>query len=80
MASGTKSDYVNTMRVAAFEIRQLRKSNEILSAQMHVVNIFASALGFKSQSMGAGEDVAWRLDKHIEAIKEDIAREEKENK
>lgn len=78
MASGTKQDYINTMQSAVFEIRQLRKTNELLSAQMFVVNTFASALGYKPQSTGMSEDVAWRLERHIEAIQVDLARE-KEN-
>lgn len=79
MASGTKQDYINSMQSAVYEIRQLRKQNEILSAQIHVVNIFASALGFKPQSQGMSEDIAWKLEKHIEAIMIDIEREKKEN-
>jgi hypothetical protein len=75
MASGTLQDYINTMQAASYEIKTLRKANEILSAQMQIVNIFASALGFKAQAMGASEDTAWRLDKHIEMIQVDMARE-----
>lgn len=78
MAGGTKQDYIKSMQSAAYEIKSLRKVNDLLSAQMHIVNVFALALGYKPNQMGASEDIAWRLEKHIEAIQIDIAREKEE--
>lgn len=75
MAGGTKQDYINTMQSAANEIRLLRQANEMQQAQLYIVGIFAAALGFKPQPQGMGEDVAWKLEKHIEAIKKDIEYE-----
>lgn len=78
MAGGTKQDYINTMQSAAHEIRQLRNTNEMQAAQLHIVSIFAAALGFRPQSVDMGEDMAWKLEKHIEAIKKDIEYEKVE--
>lgn len=78
MASGTKQDYINTMQSAAHEIRQLRSANEMQQAQLYIVGIFAAALGFKPQSQGMGQDIAWMLERHIEAIKKDIEYEKAE--
>ena len=75
MAGGTKRDTINSMRLGAEEIKRLRQQNEILAAQMHVVEIFAAALGFRQGSVGVGEDIAWRLNKHADAIEEDMKRE-----
>jgi uncharacterized protein YunC (DUF1805 family) len=74
MVAGTEKDIINTMLMAASEIKELRKSNQILSSQVHIVEIFAAALGFKQNGMVASEDIAWRLEKHVEAIKEDLKR------
>lgn len=74
MVAGTDKDKINTMMLGAEEIQRLRQQNEILSAQMQVVNIFAAALGFKQENRGMGEDIAWRLKKHAEAIQEDLNR------
>ena len=64
-------DLLNSAR---HEILDLRRRNEILSAQMAVVEIFAAALGLKRNEMGASVDVAWQLDK---AINELIAEEKR---
>ena len=50
------------------EIRDLRKRNEILSAQMGVVEVFAAALGLKRSEGGASPDVAWALQKKIDEL------------
>ena len=64
-------DLLNSAR---HEILDLRRRNEILSAQMAVVEIFAAALGLKRNEQGASVDVAWQLDK---AINELIAEEKR---
>jgi hypothetical protein len=56
---------VNVLLKAKHEIVQLRKRNEILEAQMMVVDIFAAALGFKREQRGAEIDVVWELEGKI---------------
>ncbi len=75
MVAGTDQDKINTMMLGAEEIQRLRQQNEILSAQMQVVGIFAAALGFKNENRGMSEDIAWRLKKHAEAMREDMIRD-----
>jgi hypothetical protein len=53
---------------AKHEIVGLRRSNEVLSAQIDVVNIFAAALGMKRNVCGACEDVAWLLERKINEL------------
>ena len=50
------------------EITQLRRSNEVLSAKVEVVNIFAAALGLRKIEGGYGPDVAWELQKEIDLL------------
>lgn len=50
------------------EILDLRRRNEILSAQMGVVEVFAAALGLKRNEGGASPDVAWALQKKIDEL------------
>ena len=50
------------------EILDLRRRNEILSAQMGVVEVFAAALGLKRGEGGMSPDVAWALQRKIEEL------------
>ena len=50
------------------EILNLRRRNEILSAQMGVVEVFAAALGLKRNEGGMAPDVAWALQKKIDEL------------
>ena len=50
------------------EILDLRRRNEILSAQMGVVEVFAAALGLKRGEGGMAPDVAWALQKKIDEL------------
>jgi hypothetical protein len=50
------------------EILDLRRHNEILSAQMSVVEIFAAALGIKRGQGEAAPDIAWALQKKIDEL------------
>lgn len=50
------------------EIEQLRRHNEVLSAKVEVVNIFAAALGLRKIKGGYGPDVAWELQKEIDTL------------
>jgi hypothetical protein len=55
------------------EILRLRRSNEIFSAQMAVVEVFAAALGLKRAESGQTIDIAWSLQKRIDSIEENKA-------
>lgn len=50
------------------EILDLRRRNEILTAQMGVVEVFAAALGLKRNEGGMAPDVAWELQKQIDEL------------
>lgn len=50
------------------EILDLRRRNEILSAQMGVVEVFAAVLGLKRNGGGESPDVAWALQKKIDEL------------
>lgn len=54
-------DAGNTLRHAMGELRMLRARNEILEAQMFVVQVFAKAVGMNS-STGMGFDVLPKLE------------------
>jgi hypothetical protein len=53
---------------ARHEIISLRKRNEVLEAQVGIVEIFAAALGLKHENRGASGDVAWLLEKKIDTL------------
>lgn len=50
------------------EIVQLRRRNEILEAQVGVVEIFAAALGFKRNEGSMHADIVWELQRRIDEI------------
>lgn len=59
---------------AKYEIEQLRRANQLLSAQMEVVTVFAVALGIRPENRGQSIDVAWELQREIDRIdKESVA-------
>ena len=53
---------------ARCEILELRRTNEVLAAQMAVVEIFAAALGLKRNQGGMSPDIAWELQKKIDEL------------
>ena len=53
---------------ARCEILELRRTNEVLAAQMAVVEIFAAALGLKRNLSGKAPDIAWELQKKIDEL------------
>lgn len=54
---------------AHHEIMRLRRDNEILRAQMGVVEVFAAVVGLKRNEGGmATVDVAWQLQKEIDRL------------
>ena len=58
---------------ASAEIKLLRRQNEILSAKVEMIDLFACLLftqpARRSESMG--EDIAWKLDKAIDQLQEE---------
>lgn len=56
---------------AMHEIRNLRRANEILGAQMQVVEAFSLALGMPRSSNGMAPDIVWALEKKIKELSED---------
>jgi hypothetical protein len=51
---------------AKFEIIQLRKSNELMSAQLAIVDVFAAALGLKPEQRGETIDIVWEIERELE--------------
>ena len=60
-----KNELKQLLTSARFEILELRRRNEILSAQLSVVEVFAAALGLKRQEQPQTIDVAWQLEREI---------------
>lgn len=56
---------------AKHEIWQLRRANEILQAQIAVVDVFAAALGLEKGQVGMTIDVAWELQQEIDKIEKE---------
>lgn len=56
------------MRRAAAEIRELRRANQILAAQVSVVRVFERALCGPSPAQGMSEDLAWRLEHEADQL------------
>lgn len=53
---------------AKHEIEALRRRNQILEAQVGVVEVFAAALGLKRNEGGMAVDVAWSLQKAVDEL------------
>jgi len=66
----------NLLNHAKHEIVSLRRQNEILAAQMGVVEVFAAALGLKRERGGAAIDVVCELQKKIDELTQPKEREE----
>lgn len=58
----------NLLMEAKNEIISLRRRNEILEAQMGIVEVFAAALGLKPGQPGASPDVVWALQRKIDEL------------
>jgi hypothetical protein len=59
----------NTVQQAIHEIRELRRRNELLSAQVYVIDVFAAAL-LPQRSQGAAPDIVWQLQHELDTIDE----------
>ena len=55
----------DTLKLALEEIRTLRKSNEVLYAQVRVMETFRAALLGPERPQGMSVDVAWQLEKLV---------------
>ncbi len=66
---------VELLTNAVFEIRDLRRRNEILSAKVEMIDLFACVLHTQAahRNEGASPDVAWALEKEINRLKADIS-------
>jgi hypothetical protein len=58
------------LRAASHEIQSLRRRNELLEAQMGVVEIFRTALLGPATQRGMAPDVVWALEKEIKKLDE----------
>lgn len=56
---------------AKIEIVGLRRRNEVLAAQMDIVEIFAAALGLKRTNGGESIDVVWQLEKMMNKLEKE---------
>lgn len=60
------------LKEAAQEIRNLRTSNEHMGTRLDMFDkmwtLFTSGPNFTGQAMG--EDLAWKIDKHLESAKD----------
>lgn len=59
------SDADILLRQAQHEIRRLRESNQILSAQVFVVEAFHAALLGRPTGMGMSPDLCWEIERHL---------------
>ena len=58
----------DTLKSAIEEIRTLRRSNEILYAQVRVMETFRAALFGDERPQGASVDVVWQLEKLVREL------------
>lgn len=68
----------NLLQSAHQEIIQLRRHNEIMSAQLAVIDVFAAALGLRRDTQGMSIDVAWELQRKIDELNVEEHDQEKE--
>lgn len=69
-----KSEMLSLLGFAKHEIIELRRRNEILSAKVEMIDLFACVLHTKAaeQRVGAAEDVAWALEREMSNIRAEI--------
>ena len=58
------------LQSAVSEIRDLRRRNEVLEAQVGIVEVFAAALGLKRDRGGMTPDVVRQLDNAIRELED----------
>lgn len=60
------------LRMAALEIKQLRRANEVLGAKVEMIDLFAMVLHTKPAYQGGGmsEDIVWAIERKLEGAPE----------
>jgi len=56
------------LRAAKHEITALRRRNEVLNAQVGVVEVFAAALGLRKNESGATVDIVWEIERALDRV------------
>ena len=56
------------------EILRLRRRNDVLEAQVGVLEVFAVALGMRRGERGDEVDVAWRLQQKINELNKGVVK------
>ena len=71
--TGNGSSLNDLLAKARDEIRSLRRANEVLSAKVEVMDLFACVLHTTpaTRGHGEGEDVAWALQTKIDELAEE---------
>lgn len=66
------SEEKHTLLSAIHEIQDLRRRNEILSAKVEVMDLFALVFTTKPNypTHGMSEDIAWRMQKRVDEIEQ----------
>lgn len=62
------NELLNVLASARVEILNLRRRNEILTAQAYVIDVFAAACGLRRNDGGESPDVAWLLQRKIDEL------------
>ena len=62
------ADMLWLLKSAKQELDYLRRQNELLSAQVRVVDVFAAAVGLTGKGNGAEIDLAWELQREIDKL------------
>ena len=60
------NDLEHMLRQAVHEIRNLRRANEVLSAQVAVVETFRAAILGAPRGGGMSPDIAWEIERYLE--------------
>ena len=67
---------------AAAEIRDLRRHNEVLSAKVEMIDLFACVLHTNpaTRSTGAAPDVAWEMEREAARLENEETAEQSKHK
>jgi len=63
------AEQIYLLRHTKDQVEQLRRRNEVLSAQVAIVEVFAAALGLRQPNQGVEVDIAWELQRRIDYLK-----------
>jgi hypothetical protein len=70
------NDLEHMLRQAVHEIRNLRRANEVLSAQVAVVETFRAAILGAPRGGGMSPDIAWEMERYLERDQPETAKRE----